>query len=240
MSPLQAALESLVAPFAARGWVLRHRPTTVLAMTQHPAAGVEHRLFIHEPWSGPSPAAGAAARPLAVAVNVHYPLLEDCINQALDRGADEAGRQSLRLLLARLAPPRADDATARGAGADEGWAERLLSDFDVFLEPVRQRLCTPSALEHDPLPPTGVDPWTWHLRRAAHLHLQGDEAAARGFLLWLRAQAEQFLDEAPSLAPGLPTDPGRTRARREAEDALRLTDALLRPRRRLIRMVAAA
>lgn len=236
MNPLLSqTLARLAASFAAAGWAPTGRPDSVLALRQQPAQGVDHLLFVSEPWLTVAASPGQVL--LACTVNVHYPELEACINDALDRDATEAGRQSLRLPLARLAPP--DHLVAGQAHAcspEAGGTALLLDDFHQHLEPLRRHLCDLQVLGRDVLPPSGVDPWTWHLRRAAYLHLHADAAQSRRFLVWLQAQADQWLAEQAGAAPG-----GRHQAAgRAAEEALALAEALGRPRRRVFRLAPVA
>lgn len=248
-TPLQRTLEHLASHFARQGWSLAGEPLQVLAMAQQPAAAVEHLLFITEPWGEAS--GDPRAQRLACTVNVHFPTLEALINEALARDPRDAGRQSLRLALARLAPAAhlvdggAHEVRPRAAG-EAGLAaatQQLRRDVDTCLEPVRRRLCSLDVLAHEPPPPT-VDPWTWHLRQAAYLQLHGEAPVLAAFLARLQAQAEQQLAETAGSAEAdghvvAPLAP-QQRVRRAAQEALDLVEALRRPRRRVIPLAGAA
>lgn len=255
---LERALTELLPSWTGRGWQAVGPPSNVLAMTRPLAAGVEHTLFV----TGRELPGDASAVALGCTVNVHYPALEACILEALERDPTEAGRQSLRLPLARVLPgdhPAADGYRLRAGSAAPSSSypssppsatsspcadtlralDALLGDYDRFLEPVRRPLERLDALAQAAFVPPAVDPWVWHLRRAAYFHLHAGAAARDDVFALIEAQAERALArlgaDPAGTDDGLPTaSPDALAIARGATEALELVRRLRRPRRRVV------
>lgn len=206
----------MAAPFVQRGWTLLGPPTSVLALRGDADAGVEHTLFITC-----RPGDAALTRvPLGCTLNVHYPALEACLHEALQRDPAEAGRQSLRLSLRALqvadAPgdePEPYVVTLPDPPDAQALGERMLHDVEHHLEPLRQPLQHLAALRVGQPPPPTVDAWTWRLRQAARLILQATPAEIEPFLDTLARDAQAVLDRAEASAE----HPGAAEARQLAQ-----------------------
>ena len=183
------ARAEIINRFECRGWLVCESSEGTIYLGMTPNRGINQRLRFTEPLKRDD-LPGADSLGFSCIVDVCYSELEELIASVLNR---DPKRISLILPLCS-AVPRGRCYRRVYLIHDHASLQRLLDDYETYLEPARVRLSEISGFrEAGAPPPVGV--WPWKILRAAYLCLYGDRPAALPYCKNVEHEANAALAE---------------------------------------------
>jgi hypothetical protein len=182
------ARAQIISRFECRGWLVCKPSEGTIYLSMTPNPGISQRLSFRQPFERSN--LPGAALGLACIADVCYSELEELIASVLNR---DPKRISLILPLCSVVP-RGRCYQRVYLINDHASLQRLLDDYDTYLEPVRVRLAEISGFRDEEAPPP-AGAWRWKILRAAYLCFYGDRAAALEYCENIEHEANAALAE---------------------------------------------